>query len=139
MDPVQLFPTDFSGYLHWIITKSSRSLHVDPKTKKGSLPYLFKTCLNDVDDIIIGGGVVVRPLQFPQGILPSMTSIIEKKGSGWDNINEKTFFDQSEGNQRQDVVMSTSKEYEECFIMFSTMSYIQKTVKNKDKKKQKQD
>ena len=74
------------------------------------------------------------PLQFPIEQLPSMTSIIEKQGSGWDNINEKTFFNQSEGNQRQDVVMSTSKEYEECFIMFSTMSYIQKTVKNKDKK-----
>ncbi len=43
-----------------------------------------------------------------------MTSIIEKQGSGWDNINEKTFFNQSKGNQRQDVIMSTSKEYEEC-------------------------
>ena len=48
------------------------------KNKKGSLPYLFKTCLNDVDDIIIGGGIVVHPLQFPQGKLPSMTSIIER-------------------------------------------------------------
>ena len=90
--------------------------------------------MNDVDDIIIGGGIVVRPLQFPQGKLPSMTSIIEKQGSGWDKINEKTFFNQSEGNQRQDVVMSTSKEYEECFIMFSTMSYIQKLSRTKIKK-----
>jgi len=124
MDPVQQFTTDFSGYFHWIIRKSSRSLHVDPKTKKDlyrtflRLAYLFKTCLNDVDDIIIGGGIVVRPLQFPIGQLPSMTSIIEKQGSGWDNINEKTFFNQSEGNQRQDVVMSTSKEFEEWETQF---------------------
>jgi hypothetical protein len=106
------------------------------KNKKTPSPYLFKTRLNDVDDIIIGEGVVVRPLQFPLGKLPTMTSIIEKQGSGWDNINEKTFFNQSEGYQREDVVMSTQKEYEECFVMYSTMSYIQKTIKNKDKKDQ---
>jgi hypothetical protein len=77
------------------------------KNKKTPLPYLFKTRLNDVDDIIIGGGVVFHPLQFPLGKLPTMTSIIEKQGSGWDNINDQTVFNNSEGNQREDVVMKT--------------------------------
>jgi len=104
------------------------------KHKPTHLLYHFNTHLNDVDDIIIGGGVVVHPLQFPLWKLPAMTSIIEKQGSGWDNINEKTFFNQSEGNQHEDVIMSTSKEYEECFIMFSTMNFIKKTVNNKDKR-----
>ena len=55
-----------------------------------------------------------------------MTSIIDKQGTGWDKINEKIFFNWVEGNQHKEVVMSTSKEYEECFIMFSTMNYIKK-------------
>jgi hypothetical protein len=96
------------------------------KNKKTPLPFLFKTRLNGVDDIIIGGGVFSRPLQFPLGKMPTMTSIIEKQGSGWNNMNDKTFFNHTEGNQREDVIMSTSKEYEECFIMFSTMNYIKK-------------
>jgi hypothetical protein len=48
--------------------------------------------LNDVDDIIIESGVVARPLQFQLGKLPIMNGIIEKQDSGWDNIDEKTFF-----------------------------------------------
>jgi hypothetical protein len=132
--PSALIPNRFFGLFALDHEEIKSLVTRRSKNQKGFLPYQFKTCLNDVDDIIIGGGVVVRPLQFPQGTLPSMTSILEKQGSGWDNVNEKTFFNQSEGNQRQEVVMSTSKEYEECFIMFSTMSYIQKTVKNKDKK-----
>jgi hypothetical protein len=47
--------------------------------------------LNDVDDIIIGGSVVARPLQFQLEKLPTMNGIIEKQDSGWDNIDEKTF------------------------------------------------
>ena len=45
-----------------------------------------------MDNLIIGGGVVTRPLQFQLGKLPTMTGIIEKQGSGWDDIDEKTFF-----------------------------------------------
>jgi len=59
-----------------------------------------------------------------------MTSIIEKQGSGWDKINGKEFFKCSEVYRREDVNMSTTKEYEECNIMFSTMHSIRKTVKN---------
>ncbi len=29
--------------------------------------------------------------------------------------------------------MSTTKDYEECFIMYSTMNFIKKTLHNKDK------
>ena len=42
--PVHQFPTDFLSYLHWIIRKSSRSLHVDPKTKLD----LYRTFLRRV-------------------------------------------------------------------------------------------
>ena len=48
------------------------------KTKH--FPFHFKTCLNDVNDIIIGGVGVTCPLQFQLGKLPTMTGIIEKQG-----------------------------------------------------------
>jgi hypothetical protein len=56
------------------------------------LPYHYKTQLNDVDGIIIGGGVVARPLQFQLGNFKTMNGIIEKQDPGWDDIDEKTFF-----------------------------------------------
>jgi hypothetical protein len=36
-------------------------------------------------------------------------------------------------SMREDVTMSTTKEYKECNIMFSTMNSIRITVKNKGK------
>ena len=45
-----------------------------------------------MDGIIIGGGVVARPLQFQLGKFITMNGIIEKQDPGWDNIDEKTFF-----------------------------------------------
>jgi hypothetical protein len=56
------------------------------------LPYQFKIDFKDVDDIIIGGGVVARPLQFQLGNFTTMLGIIEKQHSGWDDIDDKTFF-----------------------------------------------
>jgi hypothetical protein len=63
-----------------------------------------------------------------------MSSIIEKQGTGWDKIDAKEFFKCSEVYRREDVNMSTTKEYEECNIMFSTMNSIQIILKNKDKR-----
>jgi len=79
--------------------------------------------------MIIGEGIGSCPLQYSLGKLHTMTSIIEKQGSGWDKINVKEFFKTSEVYRREDVPMTTTKEYEECNIMFSTMHSIRKTVK----------
>jgi hypothetical protein len=46
------------------------------------LPCHFKTRLNDVDGIIISGGVVARPLQFQLGKFTTMNGIIEKQDRG---------------------------------------------------------
>jgi len=92
--------------------------------------YLFNLCSHDSEDMIIGEGIGIRPLQFSLRKLHTMTSIIEKQGSGWDKINAKEFFKCSEVYRREDVDMSTTKEYEECNIMFSTMHSIRKTAKN---------
>jgi hypothetical protein len=45
-----------------------------------------------VDGIIIGGGVVARPLQIQLGNFKTMNGIIEKQHPGWVDIDEKTFF-----------------------------------------------
>ncbi len=55
-----------------------------------------------------------------------MLGITEKPHSGWDDIDDKTYFHRSDAYKREEVVMSTTKDYEECFIMFSTMSLIKK-------------
>jgi len=83
-----------------------------------------------LEDTIIGEGIGSRPLQFSLGKLHTMTSVIEKQGSGWDKINTKQFFKCSEVYRHEDVDMFTTKEYKECIIMFSTMHSIRKTVQN---------
>ncbi len=84
-----------------------------------------------MDDIIIGGGVVACPLQFQLGIFTTMLGITEKQHSGWVDIDDKTCFHRSEAYKREEVVMSTTKDYEECFIMFSTMTLIKNTPQNR--------
>ena len=100
------------------------------KNQSSTQLYRFNLCSHDSEDTIIGEGIGSRPLQFLLGKLHTMTSIIEKQGSGWDKINATEFFKTSEVYRREDVPMSTTKEYEECNIMFSTMHSIRKTVKN---------
>jgi hypothetical protein len=96
--------------------------------------YRFNLCSSDTEDMIIGEGIGSRPIQFSLGKLHTMSSIIEKQGTGWDKINAKEFFKCSEVYRREDVNMSTTKEYEECNIMFSTMYSIRIILKNKEKK-----
>ncbi len=84
-----------------------------------------------MDDIIIGG-VVARPLQFQLGNFTTMLGITEKQHSGWSDIDDKTYFHRSEAYTSEEVVMSTTKDYKECFIMFSTMTLIKKTLHKTD-------
>ena len=52
----------------------------------------FNLRSDDSDDVIIGEGIGSRPVQYLLGKLHTMTSIIEKQGSGWDQINATEFF-----------------------------------------------
>ena len=45
-----------------------------------------------MNGIIIGGGVVARPLQFQLEKFITMNGIIEKQDPGWDDIDKKIFF-----------------------------------------------
>jgi hypothetical protein len=95
--------------------------------------YRFNLCSRDSEDMIIGEGIGSHPIQFSLGKMHTMSSIIEKQGTGWDKIDAKEFFKCSEIYRREDINMSTTKEYEECIIMFSTMNSIRIILKNKEK------
>ncbi len=52
-----------------------------------------------------------------------MSSILDEPGNGCEDINEGEYFKCSEG-QREDIIMSTSKDFEECYVIYSTMKWI---------------
>ena len=86
------------------------------------LPSHFKTRLNDVDGIIIGGGVVARPLQFQLGKFTNMNGIIEKQDPGWDVIDE----DEMQGSynwQRNDPLLPEVDTTTLCQIRRSEESH----------------
>ena len=62
-----------------------------------------------------------------------MTSILDKVGIGWDNIDVDEYFKNSMGG-REDVMMTNSKQFEECHILFWTMSCIKVTHVLRSKK-----
>ncbi len=95
------------------------------------LPYQYLTKLNGEDCVI--SGLVTRPLQFTLGKIPTMSSILDKPGDGWEDINEGEYFKCSEG-QREDVIMSTSKDFKECYIIYSMMKWIRVTNIKKNMK-----
>ncbi len=63
-------------------------------------PYQYLTKLNGKDCVIIG--LVARPLQFPLGKILTMSSILDKPGNSWEDINEGEYYKCSDG-QREDI------------------------------------
>jgi hypothetical protein len=94
-------------------------------------PYQYLTKLNGEDCVI--SGLAARLLQFPLGKIPTMSSILDKLGNSGEDINEDEYFKCSEG-QREDVIMSTSKDFKECNIIYSMMKWIRVTNVKKIRK-----
>jgi hypothetical protein len=93
-------------------------------------PYCFFHYINKEQHLI--GTRSVCPIQFPSGKLLTMTSLLDKHETGWDNVNVHDYFRLSKGCGREDLIMSTSKEYEECCIIFETLKQMKLTqIKNK--------
>ncbi len=75
-----------------------------------------------MDGIIIGGGVVARPLQFQLGKFTNMNGIIEKQDPGWDVIDE----DEMQGSynwQRNDPLLPEVDTTTLCQIRRSEESH----------------
>ena len=83
-------------------------------------------------DVVIRS-TVAPPQQFPLSTLKTMTSILDKVGIGWDNIDVDEYFKNSMGGW-EDVMMTNSKQFEECHILFWTMSSIKLTHVLRSKK-----
>jgi hypothetical protein len=60
------------------------------------------------------------------GVISSISTIYDKKGNGWDNVNTQKYFrsgDQCEDNATQPL-MTTSHQFEENIILLETMAHI---------------
>ncbi len=66
--------------------------YVSRRSNKALLgpPYRFYHYL-DKDERVIGAKSI-RPLQFPLGKLPTMSSLLDKHGIGWDSVNVYEYF-----------------------------------------------
>jgi hypothetical protein len=78
-----------------------------------------------------------RPLQFNMGELSNASTIYDKKGKGWINVDKQNFFlsgDPCDNNATQPL-MTTSHQFEENVIILETMSHIKKNISGKNMKK----
>jgi len=96
------------------------------------VPNQYNATLHN--QIIQVGGLVARPLQVLLGKLPTMTNIMSKQGQGWEDVLTDHYFRSSSKQPFENLFMTTSKEFEECFILFSTMTSIKVTHVNINKK-----
>jgi hypothetical protein len=53
-------------------------------------PYQYLTKLNGEDCVI--SGLIARSLQSPLGKITTMSSILDKSGGGWEDIDEGKYF-----------------------------------------------
>ncbi len=75
-----------------------------------------------------------QPCQFNMGEISAISSIYDKKDSGWENINPRRYFlsrDAREDNANQPV-MTSSHQFEENIIVLETMANIKKNRHRKE-------
>ncbi len=80
-----------------------------------SPPYRYAMTFTNEDVVI--RSTVARPQQFPLGTLKTMTSLLDKVGIGWDDIDVDGYFTNSIGGW-EDVLMTNSKQFKESHIPF---------------------
>ncbi len=103
------------------------------------IPQSYWTILNKQEFIIHNS--VTRPDQDSLSKLPTMATIYDKPGAGWDNINPDNYFiSYFKTNEMGDVVYNkkkstTSHQLEEDHITLMTMRHI-KAVCSKSNKRQ---
>ncbi len=126
----QVFQTDFCKFFdlhddekkHAFLMKLSNNTHSD-------FELSYQTVMNNQSYTIHSG--ITRPHQFSLGNIPTMSSITNSIGEGWDNrkitkfSNERTNLD----NRQEEVPMTTSKHFEHAYIILSTMTKIKLTTK----------
>jgi hypothetical protein len=83
--------------------------------------FSYETVMKSQSNTIHSG--ITRPCQFSLGNIPTMSGITDSIGEGWDTRKISRFFNERNNivNQQDEVPMTTSKLFEEGYIIFSTM------------------
>jgi hypothetical protein len=74
---------------------------------------------------------ITRPCQFSLGNIPTISSIIDSIGEGWDDRKNAKIFNERNNivNGQEEVPMTRSKGFEHAYIILSTMTKIKLTSK----------
>jgi hypothetical protein len=91
--------------------------------------FFYDTVMNSQSYTIHSG--ITQPHQFSLGNIPTMSGITDSVGDGWDERKILTYFNKRNNiaNQQEEVPMTTSKQFEQTYIIFSTMKKIILTTK----------
>ncbi len=118
----KLFELHDDDKIHAFLMKLSNNSHSD-----SGLPY--QTVMNNQSYTICLG--ITRPHQFSLGNIPTMSSITDSIGEGWNDRKIAIFFNQRNiiVNGQEEVPMTRSKHFEHAYIILSTMTKINLTTK----------
>ncbi len=100
-------------------------------------PHSYRTILNKQEFIIHNS--VTRPVQYSLSTLPSMSTIYDKPGAGWDRIDPDNYFTSYfKTNEVADVVQqgkksTTPQQLEEDHITLTTMTILKLFAPNQMK------
>jgi hypothetical protein len=74
---------------------------------------------------------ITQPRQFLLGNVPTMSSITDSIGEGWDDRKIAKFFNERNNivNGQEEVPMTRSKHFEHAYITLSTLKKIKLTTK----------
>ncbi len=108
--------------IHAYLIKLSNNTHSD-----SGLSY--ETVMNNQSYTIHSG--ITQPRQFSLGNIPTMSGITDNIGEGWDERKISKLFNKRNNivNGQEKVPMTTSKHFEQVYIILSTMTKIKLTTK----------
>jgi hypothetical protein len=89
----------------------------------------YQTVMNNQSYTIHSG--ITQPCQFSLGNIPTMSSITDSVGEGWDDRKIAKIFKERNNivNGQEEVPMTRSKHFEHAHIILSTMTKIKLTTK----------
>ncbi len=118
----KLFDLHDDEKIHEYLMKLSNNTHSD-------FGLAYKTVMNNQSCTICSG--ITRPRQFSLGNISTMSGITDSVGEGWDERKITKIFNERNNfvNRQEEVPMTTSKHFEQAYIILSTMTKIKLTTK----------
>jgi hypothetical protein len=104
------------------LVKLSNNTNSDPG-------FTYETVMNSQSYTICSG--ITQPCQFSLGNIPTMSVNTDSVGEGWDTRKIWRFFNEGNNiaNQQVEIPMITSNQFEQAYIIFSTMKKINRHQK----------